>query len=155
MSRRNLIPMPGLALPAVWGGEPFTWRPTPGGFNPAACAVLLGDDIVAGDVFNCYPDETFSDELPTAGTGFEGDWVDRTLWVAVQARDYFASYGDGLAVQGLNGGEGWAAAWADLRLHNGIYGVDDFEGYADDVAMAGLNGGEGWAGAWVDTALDE
>jgi hypothetical protein len=151
---RNLIPMPGLALPAVWRGKPFVWR-AENGFNPAACAVLLGEDIVAGDTFNCYPDETFAAELPTAGTGFDGDWVDRTLWIAAEARDYFESYGDGLAMAGLNGGEGWAGAWVDPALYNGLKGQDDFESYGDDVAMAGLNGGSGWVGAWVDKALAE
>lgn len=77
-------------------------------------------------------------------------YVDRNLFMGLQAMDDMESYSNSDPLQGLNNGSGFSAAYEDHVVYTGRKGEDDMESYADTAALDGLNGGIDWVSAYVN-----
>lgn len=77
-------------------------------------------------------------------------YVDRNLFMGLQALDEMDDYSDSDPLQGLNGGFGFSASYQDHEVYIGLKDVDDMESYSDSAALNGLNGGTGWVSAYVN-----
>lgn len=90
-------------------------------------------------------------------SGYRLDWF-ASLQLLLFRSDSFDSYGDGLSLDGLGGGEdadayGFSGPYVDRFGNLGLKMYDTFEGYTNGAALNGLNGGN-WSGAYVDRVGD-
>lgn len=109
---------------------------------------------VTNDSFEEYDDESLVNGLDggedSATIAWTAPYVDRNLFMGLQALDEMETYTNGAALQGLNNGFGFSAAYQDHEVYIGLKDVDDMESYSDSAALNGLNGGTGWVSAYVN-----